>query len=404
MEQQLFITPVPVGDNRGFAFDCKELNTIARAEYQDTFGFYQNTFRIFSYMKLNRLRKYVVNQIKGTPLVWKTWTGCSYDNTGTLTHFRKELIPQAAYMRESWCHDELLSSFMEHFIDWPESGDIQDLSPEGISTLNTLTNELMANAAEGSRISLLGGSMYDVNAVEPADGTSAEEFSAFKKTHGTFKGIVKLAYDLADSGLNPWLNLGLTDPTDFDESGFTGDILALYDQLKSAASSKLKKLINQGGIVRSGLFNFLPLFVVSDSFFNAVVSKYNDLQAQAATNGVRITQRIFGAANSATPQVVFYIDGVIPVIPLSQVNGYDEYINADTHFATIVASGNMQLGTSFGEIPENIENPNIGLMVERNNESYSENWGQWVWNSHILGAATIADPNFMVATIDSTLS
>lgn len=398
----LKITPNFIPDNGQLFFSAQELNSLQRSAYTDTFGFYQRLFGVFSYMQLNKKNKFVVHTPKGHPLVWQPWKACAYNETGSLTINTRELIPDPIYLKERFCHDELLFSAYEHMLEWSASGMV-DLDDEGTRLLNTLIEEFMANAAYGLRMTATAGDLYDISTVPLSADNTATLNELIALTHNTFKGWLKLSMDLAANEGKGWMNLAVTDDQDFDEvTGFTGNILDLFDTLKANARKPLRQLINRGGIVREGRFTFLPLIVLSDSYFNAVVDRYNFESDRVATNRVRLTMRSFGGENSPTPQRVFYLDDMLPIIPMEEINGFDTYLKGQTHFAGIIASGNVQLGSSFAGIPENIENPNIGMMIGRNNDITRDDYGKFSVLSHALTKVAIADPEYFVGTTTYT--
>lgn len=383
-------------------FTAAELNSLQRASYTDTFGFYQRLFNVFGYMQLNKKQKYVVHSPKGHPLVWQQWKACSYSETGSLTMNTRELIPDPIYLKERFCHDELLFSAYEHMLNWASSGQL-GLDDEGTRLFNMLIEEFMANAAYGLRMTATAGDLYDVSTVPLSADNTATLNDLMARTHNTFKGWMKLSMDLAANEGKGWMNLAITDDTEFDEvAGYQGNILDLLDTLKANARKPLRQLINRGGIVSEGRFTFLPLIVLSDSYFNAVVERYNFESDRVATNRVRLTMNTFGGENTPTPQRVFYLDGMLPIIPLQEINGFDTYLKGQTHGAYIVASGNIQLGSSFAGIPENIENPNIGMMMARNEDITRDDFGKFSVLSHALTKVAIADPDYFVGTTTYT--
>lgn len=389
----------PVQDGRGFAFSTKEVNTIARQQYMDDFGLYQRLFGVFSYMKLNKLNKFTINNIKGHPLMVQPMNSCTIEPTGSLRIGSRELEAVSAVIKEKFCWDELLNSCFEHFLTWTEGGDVA-MDENGMALFGQLMDEVQANAALAVRLSLTSGSFYDVNTVQYSAQNTAELKSLFQRTHGTWEGWIKVAYDAAQQEF-PWLNSQVVDyNTEFDSAGnYTGDISDLFDALKARAQKPFLKMINRGGVNTGGRFSFTPLFVLSDSFYNSVITEWNALAAQPATNRTRLTEQM--VPNSGMiPQKVMYIDN-IPIIPLSDISGFDQYIAANTHFAGIVASGNINLGLSFSDIPQNIEN-GIAMQFGRVDDMTRDDYGTYVFLSHMLGRAAIADADYMVSTIGTT--
>lgn len=395
------ITPNFVPDQNQFFFTSKELNSIAREMYADDFGFYQRLFQLYTYMPMNTRRKFIIHTPKGHPLMWQPYTSCSYEETGSITIGRRELEPEPIYMKEGFCHDVLMDSCYDHMIQYDRNGQV-DLSEEARMVFQKFIDELLSNAAWGFRLSLTSGKLFDVDTVGFSDDNTANLTALFKRTHGTTRGWVKMFHDLALAEY-PWLDLNLTDASDFDAAGFYNrNIVTLLDELVKNTKKPFRNLINRGGVVQEGRARFLPLIVLSDSYFQAVVDHYNIEAEKIATNRMRITRRTFGGENTPTPNSVFYLDDRLPIIPLSDINGYDAYVKGTTHFAGIIASGNIQMGTSFAAIPEDVENQDIGVAIERETRISSDNYGRYTVLSHALAKAALADANYAVGTISYT--
>lgn len=193
-------------------------------------------------------------------------------------------------------------------------------------------------------------------------------------------------------------------PTQYNADGeFTGDILGVYDALKAKAKRPLKALINRGASIRvSGNTRAtMPLFLVGDSEFAGIADAYEKEGNQIATNRHRITMREYTGGANGEPRYVYWIDNRVPVIPLSDINGFDPYIAAQTHFAGIVASGVLQIGASFRALPRQIESADIGFRVARNDDWSSDEYGIYTVGAHALEANTIADPSLAVMSINA---
>ena len=197
---------------------------------------------------------------------------CSIEPTGSLRIGKRELEAVPAVIKEKFCWDELLDSCFEHFLTWTEGGDVE-MDENGMAMFGLLMDEMQANAALATRLSLTTGDFYNVNTVDYNAQNTAELESLFKRVHNTWQGWVKIAYDSAQSDF-PWLNTQSVDyNNDFDSNGdYTGDISDLFDDLKSKARKNFQKLINRGGVNTGGRFSFTPLLVLSDSFYAAVRS------------------------------------------------------------------------------------------------------------------------------------
>ena len=115
---QLIIKPNFNKLNNQLAFPAGDLNFFMREEVQDSFGFYQREFGVYSYMRLNKNLQFVIHTIGGSPLMWQPHNSCGWNETGSLGIGRREFTPCRAKINESWCHDELFEGCFKHFLTW----------------------------------------------------------------------------------------------------------------------------------------------------------------------------------------------------------------------------------------------------------------------------------------------
>lgn len=386
------------GESGDFFFTERTLNKLSRARYQDDFGFYQSRFNVFSYMQMNSRRKFVVHYPKGSPLVWQKYQGCTYDNTGSISLDRREITPDPIYMREQFCHDSLLDSCFQHMINYTTGGDIT-LDEEGVRIFNMLVDELMTNAQLGFRMSALTGQMYNVETVEYSNDNTANLTELFKKTHPSVKGLIKLAYDRAQIDA-PQLNVNVVNDSDFNAMGqFQGDPIEVVEAIMDKAKKPLRQLYNRGATISNGRFTFAPLIIASDGYYNAFLDKYKAEGDLSMTNRTKLSKRDLAPENSNMPMEVMYLYDRIPIIPLSEINGFDQYVAGDLHTLMVVGSGNMQIGASFSSLPQDIENRGIGVMIGRNDDMHDDAYGTYTVLSHALAKTAIADTDYMAGTI-----
>lgn len=388
--------------DRQLAFPSKKLNLYMRAELQDNFGFYQSNFGLYSYMTLNKKQKYVLHTMQGTPLLWQPHRSCAWTPTGSLSMSKREFEPCEAKINEEFCYDELFDSCFEPFLNWTGRGQVS-LDDAGIGLVNDMVAVLGQNADLGARATLTAGQLFDPAVVKFHSRAAKNIPALFEKTAGTCKGWVELARELGENPQYSHLNVkGIFDEDKFNGGKYTGDIISdIYDELLANASVEMMSLINEGGIVSSVQGDFMPLFVVSLSLYNRVAAMYreqcNPANTVLACANPRLTRQQMSMPTSRGPKNVnvYYIDDV-PVIPLSDLATYDKYLTGTMHFAGIIASGNIGLGTSFGALPD-VQGPtDVGIIIER--ESSVKDMGKYYFASHSLFAATIADHAYMVAT------
>jgi hypothetical protein len=137
--------------------------------------------------------------------------------------------------------------------------------------------------------------------------------------------------------------------------------------------------------------------MVSDSIYSAVAAAY---KAQTATfPSIGYTPR-FGM--EAIPNTgggrdwkVYTIDSV-PVIPVSEISHYDQYLTGATHFACITISENIQMGSSFATLPDTRNVENAGMLIDQSTSA--KDYGMFYFLAHALLATTIANTDMVSAT------
>lgn len=379
------------------AIPTKSLNYFLKDEVQSNLGFYQAQFGVYSYMQMNKNQKFVIHSLRGTPFMWQPHRTCAWDPTGSLRVGKQELEPCQAKINEEFCYDELFDSCFQPFLEWDGRGLIK-LDAQGTNMVNTMVKTMAENATLGARLTLTAGQLYDPALVTFADNTSNEIKSLFTRTVGTCRGWVELLRDMATSDAQySHLNVsGLFATTDFDGKKYIGDVIALYDALQARAPYPLQTMINEGGIA-GALDSGMPLFLTSTSVYNAVADAYRKQCINIACINPRLTRKDFTVTTSKGPRThhVYYIDDVA-VIPVSEVSYYDMYLKGATHFAAISIAGNISLGASFANLP-NVNDQEVAIMVQRSEEV--KDYGKYYFASHSLFATSIADTDYIVATI-----
>lgn len=374
-------------------YPSKSLNAFTEADYAETFGFYQNLFKFYSYMKLTKMRTFVLNVIKGSPLVWYPLKSCDFEPGRTLGSTRRELTPDRAKLNEKICWDELFDSCFETLLDY--NGQTIELDADGEKLINAMTSQLMYQATVGARALLATGMLYDIDAAGfDFGGVSNDVKEVFLKVYKTTKGFVSGYVEAAAQGITPWLNVqGVIAQQDISISNHAQGILHVYDSLRGEAPKELRNLINMGSITTSKGRKIRAAFQVSGTLFNWVVNSFNDQSEQVATNNPRIRREMVSNNGMGAPEFIYFIDNT-PVIPAEEINTFDEYMAGDTYFAQIAATSNVQLGMSFDDLNGK---DSVGMLVERSRRV--EDYETVRYLSHTLMKSALSDPNLAVATV-----
>lgn len=395
----------PIAINPGFRqdlqtlyFTSKDLNAFTRPTYVDNFGYFQDTFGVYGYMTLDRNREFIVHRPKGLPLLWQPDNSCSIDPTKNIVVRSESIRPERAKMYTTICRDQLFDSCFEQLIRYNGTAH-PELDTEGNAILGELVAELRANMNLAARYILTLGQLHGNANIDPTLPISTQDL--FTRTTTAVRGWLPLFAALADDGF-AHLNVNGLIPNDFiqDCKNWGGSIVDIFDALECAAPKPLQNLINSGGFVQSnttGANQFRPLFVISGELHNALAREYRNQSAQIAQNNPRISKRDVINPVSGNPGWVYFIDD-IPVIRLDDINGYDQFLTSQTHFAGIIASGNIQLGMAYNSLPNDIEANDAAIIISRNLNPSNGSYGDYNMLAFNLFQVSLADPNFAVAT------
>lgn len=368
------------------SFEAERINNLARAEYNDRFGFYQQMFGLYSYMRMTQDLEYKIHYPQGTPFMWQTHNSCAWTPTGTLSMGSNTIAPCKVKINEEQCYDELFDSVYKSFLTW--EGPVVEMNALGVQYTDELLRTIVENATLGARLTLSAGQLHSSIAFEA--GASSRIQDAFNRTTNSCKGWIKLVNEL--SATYPWLEIGDADggivsgDISTDGATYTGSVVDLYDAIMAEAPAKLQNAIIEGGVgARSMAY---PLFIVSPSMLRALYAEYQTQNATAAMNKPRISQ-VAMTYNSRTV-MVYKIDETI-VVPLTEVGEWEQYVTGTSHFAYLTMSGVIQLGASFNSIPN--APAKVGVMVQKSNNL--NEYGKYYFLAHALMATAINDVDYI---------
>lgn len=376
-------------------FETTSLNKLVRAQYSDDFGFFQRQFGVYSYMQLTKDLQYKIYYPKGSPLIWQTHNSCAWTPSKTLSFGENTITPCKVKINEQLCYDELFDSAFKGLLQWGGRPNVS-MDPTGTQMLNDMVRTIVENATIGARTVMVGGQVHNLASVAYETGASTNVQEAFQKSSAACAGWLKLVATL-DSTYS-WLEQSVIDADDVGADGatFTTNPLTLYDTLLAGAPKKLRAAIQRGGIRGYGT-PYYPIMLVSPSVFSAVYNQYQTQNVTAATNKPRITVREFmenDGRGGMRPVLVYYIDNTV-VIPVDEIDNYDEVVTGTSHFAYLTLSGVIQLGASFANIPS-VDESQVGLMVQMSQNA--EDYGTTKILAHSLLGNAINDVDYITGS------
>jgi len=393
---EFLIRPRFRGLRNAIYFETTRLNALAKTEYSDKFGFYQDQFGLYSYMQLTTDLTYRIHYAQGTPFMWQSHNSCAWTPTGTLSMANFEITPCKAKINEQFCYDEWMNSTYRAWLRWSENPTVA-FSTEGVEATNELVRILMKNATLGHRMTLVGGKLHSLGQVQFKDGTPARIEEAFRRTAGTCRGWIELLRERgADAGMEH-LDGNFIKATDISNDGtqFIGDgrdIVDLYDEIFDASPAPLQDAIIEGGVGGFG-DAFYPIFAVAPPEFRAVRQAYNRQKENTLQNEKRITRQEFTISTDGGSRIIYayFIDDTV-VIPVQEISKYDQYLTGASHFAYLTVSGVIQLGANFADLPV-VNEREVAVMMQVSEDA--EDYGTHKFLAHTLMAAAINDTDYI---------
>ena len=394
-----------------------KLNALYREKYLDDYGFWQSLYGLFGTMRMNSLQKFEVTKLKGFAGLWRELKGCTMQETGALSTSVESVTPIPMYNLNTFCPTDEIDGMFKQLHQWDTNGR-GGLSADGARALNIYLKEYLSTMTESLRNTLCLNGLHDFTVADFVTETNAAFKLQLENPDNSLSGWLKLLDATYTSDTTANYNLNYNKGTfvvagDFTNGEYTGatngPVVGLYDELKGAAPKPLQKLMHSGGKMTVKGRMFQAVFAMSDGYYSKFITEYHAEISALASNGMRITKEPRTAAGFTKD--VYFIDGV-PVVPVSQVTGLDEYIAADTHFIGIVATQNIQLGTSFSALPTDIESTPIALQVFRSTDLTSmaataEGLKQWEQGrikqlSHAVGATALSNKDYIISNITIT--
>jgi len=201
-------------------------------------------------------------------------------------------------------------------------------------------------------------------------------------------GLVTLLDSLADQGETGY-NISIPDADIDANNNYTGDIVALFEQVINAAKSELRLMARRGIQVGGGAKRY-PIMLVSGPEFRAYKQYLitNFAYSPSLTNYVLVgtdgTQRMM-------PGVLHY-EG-IPVIEWDESSWFDEIVGTNCHRVALVAPGTFGIAADVMNIKDQFS-PGTGLrVVQKLDPPYM---GKIFMDTTLRWGTALADKDFVV--------
>ena len=394
MEEQFLYKPdfSVVGGNRYFEYKERRVNALVRSEYYDNVSLWQRQFNLYHWMQMNRDHEFVLHWAKSDALLLQPHNSCAWTPQGRLRFDTRTIDSTKAKINVEDCtYEEYFGSAFETWLEWDTNPEVTLRAP----VTDLLTDAIMRGTVMNIKAVLTAGGLFDSPNFRPGVATNIRQ--AFLKSAFVRRGWMQAAREMAaeDAAKYAHLDNNLIAAGDISNDGkqFTGNPLALFDARLAAAPEKLYDAVTLGGQVGYGAVQNVPVWLVSPSVLRSLHKKKQEQDAALATNEVRITvetlQVDMGAANAA-PLTVYRIDG-IPVVPVTEVNVFAEYLTGTPHFDYLMLTGTVQLGGSFAQIPSAPED--VAIRVQQSTDN--RDLGKTTYLAHMRLAAAFNDTDYI---------
>lgn len=385
-------------------FNTTAINSLMDVEYNSNFGFFQQAFNMYGYMRLNEDMKYVIHYVEGYPYLWQPHQNCAWTPLGNFEWNNLEIEPCKSMIQIENCFDENYNSIFKAFHAW-STGATVGMSGAGIKATNMFVRSVLANATEGNRLMVTAGKLFDLNTVVANTGLKTSIEQAFRKTANTCRGWMELCRTTAQTIGNGHLDqsalfiqAGGGQNISTDGTKFIGSVVALYDSLRAGAKPALRSAIINGGIGSSGRA-FFPMMIVSPTIQERAYDEWLAIKSSPVVNEMRLGVQKISAANQTVQ--VMYIDDLVPLIPIYDVDYYDRLLTGTSHFAYVTISGTIQIGSNFANIPR-IGGAEVAIAIQQKTDL--DELGRTLFLSHNLSAVALKDKDFISGAYKYTVA
>jgi len=187
-------------------------------------------------------------------------------------------------------------------------------------------------------------------------------------------GYPNLALDIPESDIN------------FTTGAYTGDIIALLDEIIAAAGPELETQINSGAMV-NGTMRY-PIILATKAEFQALKNYYKSM---APTNELayRYMIELSDGTTKLMPNVLYYEN--LPVVRWDAHASFDAVTGAQSHRVALVAPGVFGV---LHDVSDLKQWEGMGLVIEQS--KILRDKGRIDMTTTFRWGAAIADPRFIV--------
>ena len=393
------INPWVSDDGSSFGFHTGDMNYYGESLTCTNSEVYQRVYMPYSFMKINKKGRHVLNWLVRNPWLWQKENYCKFTPMGKIGQDRTSVIPCEGKVNLQICTKDFLNSCFDKLVTWKESGEI-DMDDGLRRILMDVYRQYALGINEGARIvGLLGGILEEKQIDELFESKDEGALVPFKSTLGICNGVFAEARIAAAKGASHLNNKTIFQGMEIDEE--TGllteaSILKAWERTLTIARKQkggLKKLANKKKIkvTKNGKSVTLhAMWHVSPLLWESV-QHVVDTRCETLLNPqCRMKEVTVGTGDDA--ETGYMIDKII-LIPTEEVTELEECINGRFLFAYFTFGGNFQLGGSF---VDSQGRNNLGVRITDEGAILGSKEGIITIVSHAVFSGTILNKNMAV--------
>ena len=348
------------------------------------FGRLQSRLGVFAFMTLNTVGKFVVNTLKGSPLMVGNYPVCGWDPVNGLTNGNLDITPNQVGMQQEMCPTSDWSAAFALFQA------IRDGSREVDPALvDTLGDQIGQALGVGIRLQALsGGLKAGESAVAGAAPATASMWTKFRDAHvGLYRTLI------AQKGNHANFDQDLVTAADIDASGtVTKPFLEIFDALRANAPAALADAVNIGYLAAASGELLRAILLVTPKVYAAAV------QAEIDTANDPMVSRRRVRFEDVDGLPVLFVDRVA-IVPDDSVSAVDEVTASNTYAAILTVSRVLAIGSDYREQSTVFQSGERAAFVLEQGNSI-EDGAKVKARADNLVASAIADASLVSATVD----
>lgn len=328
------------GSNGQLTLDSKTVNLFLLERYANTLLPYQNALRVFSFMELNKAKKYVRHRSNVVGAFWQPHVPCGPVAAGSLAITTQAVEPCALDMYLALC-SEMWGTCLDWMDTYNSGGEVNtdDFNRVFDIAFKDLTNRA---ARELLSILFLGQFFSSQTGLTANPNVAYEDSSRWASQEAACSGLLWYLTQNIPS-------CEVFNGTDFTSCNNLEDILAMLERLRCCARDKnadLAQIVDLGYM--PGTDESAPVLLLSANLYGRLTGSYSGLQNIVSPTFSPLGKTEVTGLNGA--KYVLYTYHGIPVVPVSAINAWDSYYTGmKTQFAAMTVAGNIEFGTNFAE-------------------------------------------------------